>query len=200
MDITPKPITEHTLRLEDRSPIGTRYTDGRGTYTLVAYEIDPTQRAIADPVLLGDYELKKPPTLYDVLDHGSVNLEYAREIVEGDQVLEVAPEDPEMSERARAAALKRYEEPARDTSDLWAVLAFEDLDTDDKVAAFHKWAEAELDLRKAEAELARASRDRAWTLKRLIGLTGSQQKAGRTVGLNQSSVSRALRSLPADRP
>ncbi|MFE9735509.1 hypothetical protein ACFYO9_34200 [Streptomyces sp. NPDC005863] len=201
MAITPKPITEHTQRLEDRSPIGTRYTDGRGgVYTLVAYDIDPDRRAIAEPVLLGDYQFEISHTLYDVLDHGSVRLEYANEIVEGEQTLDVAPADPEMSERARAAAMKRYQEPARDTGDLWSVLVFEDLDTDDKVTAFHKWAKAELELRKAEAELARAAQERAWTLERLIGLTGSQQKAGRTVGLNQSSISRALRTLPADRP
>ncbi|MET8682201.1 hypothetical protein ABZW18_32670 [Streptomyces sp. NPDC004647] len=73
------------------------------------------------------------------------------------------------------------------------MLAFNDLNTDDEVKAFHLWRRAQSELRKAEQTLARAATDRAVTLERLVNLTGSQEKAGKIVRLNQSSVSSSLR-------
>lgn len=198
MTITPKPITDRTRRIEDRSPIGTRYRDSStgSYYTLVAYSLDATTPHLAHPILIGDYQFDTTRTWYDGLADGSVTMESAREIVTDDEVLEVAPADPEKSTRARAAAMNRNEESARSTSDLWSVLAFDDLNTDEEIAAFHAWAEAELELRKAEMTLARAARDRAGKLQRIVNLKGSQAAAGRVVGLNQSSISRSLKTLP----
>lgn len=195
MTITPKPVTANTSHINDRSPIGTRYTDGTGFVTLVAYEMSPNRPTEALPVFVDDDDL-------DASTDGSAPLNYAMEYVDvhDDEALTVAPADAEKSRSARAAALKRYNEPPMDTSDLHRVLCFEDLTTDDEIKAFHRWGAAELELRKAQHELARAARNRADTLQALVHLRGSQDKAGRTVGLNQSSISRALRGATPERP
>lgn len=200
MTITPKPITADTGHINDRSPIGTRYTDGSGFCTLVAYEMSPTQPQRALPMFVDDYDLDAPRTEFDILSDGSIPLEYATEFVDDNDPLTVAPDDPAKSQRARAAAQKRYNEPPVDTGDLHRVLCFEDLDSDEEIKAFHRWGVTELELRKVQYDLARASRARADALQVIVHLRGSQERAGRTVGLNQSSVSRALRSASPDRP
>jgi hypothetical protein len=181
--ITARPIVGDRCHIDDRSPIGTRYTDGTSTYTLVAYELSPARRSLALPVLVDDDELDAPRTEFDFLSDGSIPLMYPMEIVDADGVLAVAPGDSEMADRARAAAVKRYNEPPVDTGDLHRVLAFEDLATVEEVKAFHLWAEAELAVRKAQYDLARASAGRDAALQRVANLTGSRDSAGRVVGL-----------------
>lgn len=198
--ITPKPITTDTFHIDDRSPIGTRYTHGRGFCTLVAYEMSPTQPQRALPMFVDDYDLDTPRTEFDILSDGSIPLDYATEFVDDNDPLTVAPDDLEKSQRARAAAQKRYNEPPADTGDLHRILCFEDLDSDEEIQAFHRWGATELELRKVQYDLARASRARADALQVLVHLRGSQDRAGKTVGLNQSSVSRALRSATPDQP
>ncbi|HEY6116816.1 MAG TPA: hypothetical protein VI172_12735 [Candidatus Dormibacteraeota bacterium] len=200
MTITAKPINANTGHIDDRSPIGTRYTDGHTTYTLVAYELNPSIPTRALPMFVDEDDLDTPRTEFETLSDGSIPLAYAMELVDGNETLTLAPENPEQSRRARAAALQRYNEPAADTGDLSRVLAFEDLNDEDEVKAFHRWAVTEIALRKAQHALARASRDRADALARIVGLRGSQDKAAAVVGLNQSSVSRALKAATPDRP
>lgn len=203
MAITPKPITERTRHIEDRSPIGTRYRasyEGDGhCYTLVAYELDPTQPRTAIPYFIGDYQFNTKRTWVDQLTDGTILIETAAEIVTDDQVLEVAPDDLEKATRARSAAMGRYQEPYRNTGDFGRVLAFEDLTTDQEVAAFHAFAEAERKLREAQWTLERVARERSERVARIADLKGSQSAAARTLGVNQSSVSRALRERP-ERP
>ena len=198
--ITPKPITADTFHINDRSPIGTRYTEGTSLLTLVAYEMSPNQPNRALPVFIDDDDLDATHTEFDLLSDGSIPLDYAAEYVEGDDALTVTPDDPEKSKRARAAAQKRYNEQPVDTGDLHRVLCFEDLTSENEIKAFHRWGAAELELRKVQYDLARASRTRGDALHVLVNLRGSQEKAAQVVGLNQSSVSRALRSATPDRP
>lgn len=201
MTITQKPITLRT-KTADRSPIGTRYVIGESTYTLVAYSHSRNGfgKPTATPVLVSDYDLDAPRTEWDILSDGSLTFECPESLLNDlDEILEVAPEDPERSDRARAAALKRYNEAARSTADQWEVLSFDDLTTDQEFAAFVEFTEAELRLRKAQAELERAARERSEWIARIADLKGSQQAAARTLGVNQSTVSRALRERP-ERP
>jgi hypothetical protein len=200
MTNTPKPITVKTRRIEDRSPIGTRYTDGTYTYTLVAYSIDPHSPRSAHPLFVDDDDLNNPdPHWFDRMTNGSLNLRYVPDILgDGrDEVLEVAPADPEIAARARAAAVKQYQDrPYRDTGELQRVMAFDDLTSDEELAAFVEFGKAELELRQAQRALERASHQRSERMARIVDLKGSQQAAARTLGANQSSVSRALRERP----
>lgn len=203
MTITPKPITERSDRMADRAPIGTRYTDGEDAYTLVAYSIDPARPQYARPVLVADDDLANPSThWYDRLANGALPLLYPEDILGdgADEALEVAPADPEKATTARDAAVKQYQaRPYRDTGELHRVMAFDDLTTNEEVAAFIEFAKVELELRKAQRTLERASRERSERVARIYDLKGSQHAAAQTLGVNQSTVSRALRERP-ERP
>lgn len=200
MTITPKPITVKTRRAEDRSPIGTRYTDGEYTYTLVAYSIDPHSPRSAYPLFVDDDDLNGPaPHWFDRMTNGALNLLYAPDILgDGkDEVLKVAPADPEAAAKAQAAAVKQYQDrPYRDTGELQRVMAFDDLASDEELAAFVEFGKAELELRQAQQALERASRQRSERVARIADLKGSQKSAAQTLGVNQSTVSRALRERP----
>ncbi|MFF8911544.1 hypothetical protein [Streptomyces olivaceoviridis] len=199
MTMTPQPITEHSDTMSDRSPIGTRYADEDGTYTLVAYLIDPHAPRYARPVLVADDDLTNPPSHpYDRIANGDLPLLYPEDVCGlGSETLEVAPDDPEMTAKARAAAVKQYQaRPYRDTGEFNRVMAFDDLTTDEELAAFINFAAAELELRQAQQALEKASRTRAEHIARIADLKGSQQAAARTLGVNQSTVSRALRERP----
>lgn len=203
MNITPKPITEDTDRMSSRSPIGTRYTDGEHSYTLVAYSIDPYAPTQAVPVLVGDNDLAEYPNTnwFDHLTDGALKLCDPADILGiGCEELQVAPADLEAANKARAAAVKQYQDrPHFDTQEFTNVMAFDDLATDDEVAAFIAFAKAELELRKAQFEMERASRQRSNRVARIADLKGSQRAAAQMLGLNQSTVSRALRERP-ERP
>ncbi|MFI5831109.1 hypothetical protein ACIA6C_28310 [Streptomyces sp. NPDC051578] len=194
MSLTPRPIKCNTSSVASRSPIGTRYTDGDETYTLVAYRYDDANPKLAIPILVGDSDFDdKEPNWFETLTHGSITLEVPSSVLAAEDILEIAEADEELSARARAAAFKRYNEPARDTSDWVSVLAFEDIETDEELAAFHRWVKTELALREAQAALARAAEERGYAIGELVALRGSQEKAARLIGLNQSSVNRAMR-------
>lgn len=200
MNITPQTITEGTDRMSRRSPIGTRYTaDGHG-YTLVGYSIDPYLPTQAVPVFVADDDLGNipNPNWYDRLANGALALLYPEDILGiGSEELHVAPADEETASKARAAAVKQYQDrPYRDTGEIHRVMAFDDLTTDDEVAAFIAFGKAELELRKAQMTLERASRERSDRVARIADLKGSQKAAAQTLGVNQSTVSRALRERP----
>lgn len=201
MTITPKPITEDTNRMSDRSPLGTRYTDGSETYTLVAYLIDPRAPRYAKPAFVADRDLTNPSThWYDHLANGALPLLYPEDICGEDEELTVAPEDSETASTARAAAVKQYQaRPYRDTGEFSRVMAFGDLATDEELAAFVEFAKAEVELREAQWKLEHVSRERSEMIARICDLKGSQQAAAQTLGVNQSTVSRALRERP-ERP
>lgn len=200
MNITPKTITEDSGRMASRSPIGTRYTADKDSYTLVGYSIDPYAPTQAFPVFVADDDLDAipNPNWYDRLANGALNLLYPEDILGiGCEELHVAPADQEVASKARAAAVKQYQDrPYRDTGEIHRVMAFADLTSDDEVAAFIAFAKAELELRKAQRALERASRDRSELVARIADLKGSQTAAAQTLGVNQSTVSRALRERP----
>jgi hypothetical protein len=198
MTTTPRPITRDSDTLADRSPIGTRYSDGHTTYTLIGYSIDPYTPKAAYPVFVDDYDLANPNTdLLSELTDGKLNLLPLWDVVTDGETLEVAPADPETAGKARAAAVKQYQaRPYRDTGELARVMAFDDLTTDEEIAAFIDFAKAELELRKAQWALEKASRARSERIARIADIKGSQRTAAQTLGLNQSTVSRALRERP----
>lgn len=196
MALTAHPITARTYSMDDRSPIGTRYADGDDLYTLVAYDMPPTNPRQALPMFVWDDDLDAEPTEFDILSRGSIEVSYAQAILDDGEELVPAPADPETSARARAAAVARYQEPYRDTGDAQRVLAFDDLATQEEVDAFHQWGRADLALRDAQYALERAAKERAYTLRTIVNLRGSQPKAAAALGMNQSSVSRALRLAP----
>ncbi|MFE6474537.1 hypothetical protein [Streptomyces rochei] len=198
MTITPKPITEDTNRMSDRSPLGTRYTDGTETYTLVAYSIDPLSPQYARPAFVADNDLTNPSThWYDRLANGTLPLLYPEDICGEDETLTVAAEDSETSTKARTAAVKQYQaRPYRDTGEFSRVMAFGDLTTDEELAAFIEFAKTEVELRQVQWKLEHVSRERSETIARICDLKGSQQAAAQTLGVNQSTVSRALRERP----
>ncbi|SFY54030.1 hypothetical protein [Streptomyces sp. F-1] len=84
----------------------------------------------------------------------------------------------------------------RDTSDFSRVMLHGDLGSDEEVTAFLLYAKAELELRLPQRKLERASRERAERIALVADLTGSQRRAARVLGLNQSTISRALRECP----
>lgn len=196
MALTAHPITARTCSMDDRSPIGTRYADGDELYTLVAYDMSPFNPRQALPMFVWDDDLDAEATEFDTLSRGSIEVSYAREIIDGDEELVPAPASPETSDRARAAAVARYQESYRNTGDSQRVLAFEDLTTQEEVDAFHRWAKADLALCDAQYALERAAKKRAYTLRTIVNLRGSQTKGAAALGMNQSSVSRALRMVP----
>ncbi|MFM9629350.1 hypothetical protein ACKI10_17205 [Streptomyces galilaeus] len=204
MTAAPKPITEHdAFRIEDRAPIGTRYTDGSGKYpvTLVAYDVDPYARA-ALPLFISDDELAKEPSThwYDRAVDGSISLEEISDLVgTGDPALHPSQPDPEQGALARAALVNRTEPTFLDTTVFSRVRLYGDLDTDEEVEAFISYAKAELELRKSQWTLEKASRERSQRMARIADLKGSQQATAQTLGVNQSTVSRALRERP-ERP
>jgi hypothetical protein len=198
MTSTPKPITEDTYSMSERSPLGTRYTDGTETYTLVAYLIDPRTPRYARPVFVADDDLANPSEhWYDRLANGALPLLYPEDVCDEDEPLTVAPEYPEAAAAARAAAVKQYQaRPYRDTGEFGKVMAFGDLATDEEVDAFIDYARAEVELREAQWKLEKVSRERSGKIARIYDLKGSQHAAAQTLGLNQSTVSRALRERP----
>ncbi|KFG71345.1 hypothetical protein [Streptomyces mutabilis] len=199
MTATPKPITEHdTFRIGDRAPIGTRYTNEDGPVTLVAYEIDPHART-ARPLFIADEDLAKKPSAhwYDRATVGSIPVYEIADVVGiGDPALHPTQADPEQSALARTAFANRTEPTFLDTTVLSRVHLCDDLDSDEEVEGFLAYARAELELRKAQRVLDQAARERSATIRRMVDLKGSQQRAGQTLGLNQSTVSRALRERP----
>lgn len=195
--LTPKPLTGND-RLDERSPIGTRYTDGEDTYTLVAYNLDPYRPTDARPYLIADDDLDGPRSEFDTLNDGSIPMWVVEEIVPDGEALALAPQDEEKSARAVRAAVRRYNEPPRNSGETHWTLTFADLGTAEGVEAFHQFARAELELRKAQYALADASLERARKLDMVVYREGSQRKAAKVVGMDQSTVSRVLSELPAD--
>ncbi|CAL9668006.1 hypothetical protein SUDANB145_07262 (plasmid) [Streptomyces sp. enrichment culture] len=199
MTAAPKPITEDdAFRIEDRAPIGTRYTNEDGLVTLVAYEVDPHART-ARPLFIADETLSQKPSThwYDRATVGSIPVYEITDVVGiGDPVLHPAQPDPEQAALARAAFANRTAPTFLDTTVLSRVHLHGDLDSDEEVEAFLAYAKAELELRKAQRVLDQAARERSATISRMVDLKGAQQRAGQTLGLNQSTVSRALRERP----
>ncbi|MET9445037.1 hypothetical protein [Streptomyces sp. NPDC006610] len=198
---TPGPITEDdAFRIEDRAPIGTRYaSDEDGPVTLVAYEVDPHSRT-ARPLFIADEDLAKKPSTHwwDRAAVGSIPLYDISDVVDSsDPVLRPTDADPEQAALARAALAHRTEPTFPEVSVFSRVRLYDDLNTDEEVRAFVAYAKAELKLREAQDALARASRERSEKIALVADLKGSQQRAARTLGLNQSTVSRALRERPA---
>jgi hypothetical protein len=196
MTITPQPITEDdAFRIEDRAPIGARYTTGDGPITLVAYEVDPHART-ARPLFIADEDLAKKPSThwYDRAVVGSIPVYEISDLVDADDcALHPIEPDVEQARLARAAFINRTEPAFRDTIVFSRVHLHGDLNGDEEVEAFLLYAKAELELRKAQRELDGAARDRSARIARMVDLKGSQHAAAQTLGVNQSTVSRALR-------
>lgn len=199
MTATPKPITEDdAFRIEDRAPIGTRYINEDGPFTLVAYEVNPHSRA-ARPLFIDDEDLGKKPSThwYDRMTEGSIPVYDITDVVGiGDPTLFPTEPDAEQAALARAAFANRTEPTFLDTSEFSRVNLHDDLNSNEEVEAFLAYAKAELELRQAQRKLDRAARERSARIARMADLKGSQQRAGRALGLNQSTVSRALRERP----
>jgi predicted DNA-binding protein (UPF0251 family) len=202
MTATPKPITEDdAFRVEDRAPIGSRYTNEDGPVTLVAYDVDPHAR-IARPLFIADEDLAKEPSThwYDRATVGSIPLYDISDLVDADDsTLRPIEADPKQAGLARAALANRTEPTFRDTTDFTRVRLCGDLDTDEEVAAFLAFSKAELELRETQWKLERTARERSEAIARIYDMKGSQQAAAQTLGVNQSTVSRALRERP-ERP
>ncbi|MFE6412598.1 LysR family transcriptional regulator [Streptomyces sp. NPDC057837] len=202
MTTTPKPITEDdAFRIEDRAPIGTRYTNEDGPVTLVAYEVDPHTRT-ARPLFIADEALTKKPSThwYDRATVGSIPVYDISDVVGiGDPALNPTQPDPEQAILARAAFANRTEPTFLDTSVFSRVHLHDDLNSEEEVEAFLAYAKAELELREAQWKLDKAARERSAKIARMVDVKGSQQAAARALGLNQSTVSRALRERP-ERP
>jgi hypothetical protein len=196
MTSTLKPITENdAFRLEDRAPIGSRYTTDDGPITLVAYQVDPHART-ARPLFIADEDLTKKPSThwYDRATVGSIPVYEISDLVDADDsALRPIESDPEQAGLARAAFANRTEPTFLDTTVFSRVNLHDDLSTDEETEAFLAYAKAELELRKAQRELDDAARARSARIARMVDLKGSQSATARTLGLNQSTVSRALR-------
>ncbi|MFE6355844.1 LysR family transcriptional regulator [Streptomyces rochei] len=199
---TARVITEDDrFSIQDRSPIGSRYTDGDEEFTLVAYSVDPHGQT-AFPLFIADADIAAGPNThwYDQAAKGSIALLEVSDVVGiGSEVLHPASPDQERTDAALAALASREEHAFRDTSDFSRVMLHGDLSTEEEVAAFLAYAKAELELRVAQRQLEMASRERSELIARVADLTGSQRRAARVLGLNQSTISRALRERP-ERP
>lgn len=200
MTTTPKPITEDdAFRIEDRAPIGTRYTNEDGPVTLVAYEVDPHAR-IARPLFIADEDLAKEPSThwYDRATVGSIPVYDISDVVDrNDPALHPTRPAPEQAALARAAFAKRTEPTFLDTTVFSRVHLHDDLNSDEEVNAFLAYAKAELKLREAQWLLDKAARERSEKISLMVDLKGSQHAAAQTLGVNQSTVSRAVRERPA---
>ncbi|MGW3400170.1 hypothetical protein [Streptomyces zhihengii] len=196
---TPQPITSNDTTLATRSPIGTRYEDG---LTLVAYSVDPfTNYHYAMPLFIADEDIAKPLTHpYDLIAHGSIQVYELPDVISDGETLELDEPDEEKTAAALAAYANRTEPGLRDTRDFTRVTLHGDLDSDAEVAAFIAYGKAELKLRAAQHAMERASATRAETIAQLVDLKGSQPKAAKTLGLNQSTISRALRERRPEQP
>lgn len=192
--LTPKPITPDTTSMACRSRLGTRYTDGTHDFTLVAYDIRHEDTAI--PVFVADSDLDVLRSEYEWVVDGSVALHYARDLVGDDEALQVTHDNPVRADRARAAAVRRYNEPPCDTGDLFRVLAFSDLTTAAEVSAFSIWVEAELALREAEAVRYRAARRRFDVLDHLVRLMDGQEEAARLIGRDPLTMGWGVHKRP----
>jgi hypothetical protein len=170
-------------------------------FTLVAYSVDPHSRT-AFPLFVADADITAGSNThwYDRATKGSIALLEVSDVVGiGSEVLHPATPDQERSDAAIAAIASREEHTFRDTSDFSRVMLHGDLNTDEEVTAFLAYAKAELELRVAQRQLEKTSRERSEWIARVADLTGSQRRAARVLGLNQSTISRALRERP-ERP
>jgi hypothetical protein len=195
-------ITENDrFSIADRAPIGSRYTDGEEEFTLVAYSVDPHSRT-AFPLFIADEDVAAGPNAhwYDRATKGSIALLEVSDLVGiDDEAIQPAAPNQERTEAALAALANREEHTFRDTSDFSRVMLHGDLNTEDEVTAFLAYAKAELELRVAQRQLERASRERSERIALVADLAGSQRRAAQVLGLNQSTISRALRERP-ERP
>ncbi|MFE0470442.1 hypothetical protein ACFW2V_02350 [Streptomyces sp. NPDC058947] len=195
-------ITENDrFSIADRMPIGSRYTDGEEAFTLVAYSVDPHSRT-AHPLFIADADIAAGPNThwYDRATSGSIALLEVSDLLGiDDEALQPADPDQERTDAAIAALAGREEHTFRDTRDFSRVMLHGDLNSDEEVAAFLAYAKAELELRVAQRQLERTSRERSERIALVADLAGSQRRAAQVLGLNQSTISRALRERP-ERP
>lgn len=195
----PSNITEDDrFRIADRAPIGTRYTNGDETVTLVAYSVNP-HAGTASPLFIADSDITKAPPShwYDRAIDGSIPLLEVPDVVGiGSEVLQPAAPDQEKTDLALAALAAREEPTFRDTRYFSYVMLHGDLTSEEEVAAFLAYAQAELELRAAQYAVERMARERSERIALIADLTGSQRRAAGVLGLNQSSISRALRERP----
>lgn len=195
MDTTPTPINEDDdLYLAHRAPINTRYANDDDTVTLVAYSVDPINQR-AEPCFIADADLDKKPSThwYDRMAEGSIPLWDRTDLVADDETLRPVAPDAERSQLAQAALDKRAEPTFRDTLDFTRVTLRADLNSDEEVHAFLGYAKAELKVRELQYQLERASQDRSQWIGSLVDLQKSQRAVGRTLGRDQSTISRAMR-------
>ncbi|MDH6224383.1 hypothetical protein [Streptomyces sp. MJP52] len=203
MPSTTTAITENDrFTIADRAPIGSRYTDGEETFTLVAYSVDP-HAGTAHPLFIADEDITKDPASQHWMEHateGSIPLLEVPDVVgTGSETLRPAAPDQEKADAALAALTAREEPAFRDTRDFTRVMLHGDLDSEEEVAAFLAYGKAELELREAQHVLERKARERSERLAALNDLAGSQRRTARVTGHNQSTISRALRERP-ERP
>ncbi|MFD7922476.1 hypothetical protein ACFV3R_25030 [Streptomyces sp. NPDC059740] len=199
----PTPITERSrFKITNRIPIGSRYADDETGYTLVAYSVDPVNGR-AEPLFIADDDIGEGAASQHWMDramHGSTPLLAVSDVVGiGSETLHPAPDDADKAAAAFAALATREEHTFRDTGDFSRVTLYAELNSDEEVAAFLAYAKAELELRSAQRRLERAARDRSERIALVADLTGSQRQAAKVLGVNQSTVSRALRERP-ERP
>ncbi|MHA6764663.1 helix-turn-helix domain-containing protein [Streptacidiphilus sp. PAMC 29251] len=164
---------EKLLAVAQQWPVGSRWTTADGDLaTVVGFDCD-----LEEPWLLADYLLDGEP-----------QLETPENFAGDPSALTRADDDIETADRARALSRGRgvpqhptlWDTPAT-AGQILAVRAFLD--------ATYAQIEADRAARKA-AEL------RSERIAAIAGLCGSQTAAARLLGIDQSTVSRAINSLP----
>ncbi|MER7488741.1 hypothetical protein ABTY20_23110 [Streptomyces sp. NPDC126497] len=153
MTDTPRPITEDgPHRFADRVPLGTRYADEIGGYTLVAYSVDPVSLH-AVPLLIADEDVTGGPSAgrWDRIGDGTVPLLEPCDVTGiGAPELRPTGPDPVKAAAAREALADRVPPLLRDTRVFGQVMLTEDLDGAEAEVAWLESAKAELQRRREQ--------------------------------------------------
>ena len=151
--MAPKPITEGGPHwFADRAPLGTRYADETGGYTLTAYSVDPVSLD-AVPLLIADDDVTAGPSTsrWGRISDGSVPLLEPSDVTGIDcPELRPAEPDPEKAAAAREALAHRAPPMLQDTRVFSRILLTTDLDDAGAEAAWLESAKAELRRRREQ--------------------------------------------------
>jgi len=166
--------------------IGSRVTCGDQddtVYTLVALRLNTMGNI--DPLYFSDAYVTGDDNQFGELEEDDL------------EDIQPAPDDPGKASAARAWAIRNRETITRygDEDVLFDIPA-----TADQLRRFLDFCEADREWRVAEHAMRRAAGRRAYTVAQVAWTDGTQSSAARILGLNQSSVSRAVAASDSTAP
>lgn len=175
----PAEATASILEDSRKWPIGSRATDGVETYTVVATAITLGLTGEAGPILISDENVAA----------GRVDFSNLAEVDDWDRTLEALPAD-----EAKAAAALTFTANNRESAAMYEdYVVFDDPTTPEQIDAIINFGIADREWREIEAQQRQAATKRAIAMAQVAWSSNKNQStAARLLGVNQSSISRAV--------